>query len=162
MKIAINSSPAEVAGVRMECALDGITTVSTRISPAAWVTGICGPPKGHPLPRVTSIRIPSIVASEAGKAQSVDVLVRKIGQVAEPGLRIVQSQRIQGGDLHSSNSRALHLLKLSLDLRFGDCGTEPPPAHHDAAVVGRMRERLFELSQTRVLLGKARRNLKEK
>ena len=145
----------------MECVLDGIATVSTRISPAAWVTGICGPPKGHPLPRVTSIRIPSLVASEAAKRRASMYSSDRYGKLRKP-VEDHPSQRIQGGDLHSSNSRGLHLLKLSLDLRFCDRGTEPPPAHHDAAVVGRMGERLFKLSQTRGFLGKARRNLKEK
>ena len=94
-----------------------------------------------------------------GKAQRIDVFIREIGQISETGLKVVQRLRIQGGDLHASYAGRLHLFKFPLDFGFRDRGAEPPPAHHDAAVIGRMREGLRELGRGRIGLAKARRKV---
>jgi len=75
------------------------------------------------------------------------MLVREVAQIAETGFGIVQGQRIQRGDLHASDARRLHLFEFLLDLRLGDRRAEPPPAHHDAAVIRRMRERICQAGQ---------------
>src|SRR5207302_430020 len=74
----------------------------------------------------------------------------------EPGMGIIQSQRIQGSDLHASNACCFHLFEFPPDFCFCDSRPEPPPAHHDPAVIRRVCERLFQPDQTRIRLRKTR------
>jgi hypothetical protein len=94
-----------------------------------------------------------------GKAEVIDVFVGKIRQIAKAGLRIIEGQRIQGGDLDASDASRLHLLEFFLDFRLRDGWTKPPPAHHDPAVIRRMRERLSQVREIGVNLCLARWNL---
>ena len=57
--ISLNCSPCEIEGSGTECAPSGTGVEPKRRWPAAWFTPVCGPPKGHPLPSVTSTRSPS-------------------------------------------------------------------------------------------------------
>jgi len=92
-----------------------------------------------------------------GEMQSFDVWIGEIRQISEPGLRIVERKRVQRGDFHSADTRRLHLFEFALDLGFGDRRTKPPPAHHDAGTIGRMRKRLAQTAQIDLRLGKSTR-----
>jgi len=65
--MATTCSPVEMSGAAIESAPCGIVIVSTRNCPAAWTTGICGPPNGQPLPKVMSTRKPKFLAVAAAK-----------------------------------------------------------------------------------------------
>src|SRR5437762_9566905 len=57
-------------GTASEWAPGGTVVVTIRSAPAACVMGMCGPPKGQPLPSVTSMRRPSLRVSSAAKRRS--------------------------------------------------------------------------------------------
>ena len=62
--------------------------------------------------------------------------------IAEAGFRIIKREGVESGYLHASDSRGFHLFEFPPDFRLRNCRTEPPPTHHEAAVVGRVREGL--------------------
>ena len=71
------------------------------------------------------------------------------GRFLMPVCGVVQGQRVDGLDLEAADAALLHHPHLALDLRLRDRGPEPPPAHHDPAVVRRLREELPEVDQRR-------------
>ena len=83
---------------------------------------------------------PELVRLLRGEAQVVEELVGQIRKVAETALGIVESQRISRLHLESADAAFFHGAHLALQFRLGHRGTEPPPAHHHAGIVGRPLE----------------------
>ena len=75
-----------------------------------------------------------------GKANRFDVFVGEKWQIVEASSRVIERKRVQGGDLDSTNAFRLHLFELSLQFGLRDCRAKPPPAHHNPAVIWRIRE----------------------
>src|SRR5262249_15896652 len=75
-----------------------------------------------------------------GEAQGLDELIREKRQDPDSLLRILQHQGIDGLHLKAPDAAFLHHAQLPLELRLGYRGSKPPPAHHDARVVGRVYE----------------------
>src|SRR6202021_2257689 len=71
----------------------------------------------------------------------------------EAGPGVIERKRIESSDLDSTNACGLHLFQFLLQLGLRDCGTKPPPAHHDSTVVRRVRKCLFQRGQVIFLLG---------
>ena len=72
-----------------------------------------------------------------GEVQGIDEPIGEEGEVLDAALRVVERERIDGLDLEASDPAFLHELHLPLELRLRHRRPEPPPSHHDAAVVGR-------------------------
>jgi hypothetical protein len=68
------------------------------------------------------------------------VFVRKKSLIAEANLRIIRRVRVERGDLYSTNAFCPHFFQLALQVGLGDCGTKPPPSHHDSAVIRWIRK----------------------
>ena len=66
---------------------------------------------------------------------------------------VVQSERIDGLHFETSDAAFLHRAHLAFELRLGDGGAEPPPAHHDFAVFGRLLECPLQARQVTGLIG---------
>jgi hypothetical protein len=84
------------------------------------------------------------------EAEHVEKLVRKIPDVVESGFGVVQRHRVDRLHLGAAHSAGLHGAQLALDLSLGDARSEPPPAHHDAGIVGRVFERPPESFHVRI------------
>ncbi len=80
-----------------------------------------------------------------GEAKGADEVVRQVRKVAQPFVWIVEHDRIDRLDFDAADAARFHQPQLSLELRLGDRRAEPPPAHHDAAVGRRRRERSREI-----------------
>ncbi len=83
---------------------------------------------------------PQLVRLLRGEAQVVEKLIGQIRKIAETALRIVERQRISRLHLESADAAFFHGAQLALQFRLGHRGTEPPPAHHHAGIVGRLLE----------------------
>ncbi len=81
-----------------------------------------------------------MVSGLGSEAHGIQEFFREIGLVVEAGFRVVKFQRIDGLNFHAAYSCGLHDVQLACEFPMSDCGAEPPPAHHDAAVVGRFYE----------------------
>ena len=71
--------------------------------------------------------------------------------VVKTGRGLVEGERIERCNLDAANAFRLHLFQFTLQLGLGDTGTKPPPAHHDAAIVGGTGERFLEIGDVVVL-----------
>ena len=53
---------------------------------------------------------------------------------------VVERDRVDRLHFESADSAFLHELHFTFQLRFGYGRAKPPPAHHDAAIIGRIRK----------------------
>src|SRR5207249_7324179 len=74
------------------------------------------------------------------KAQIIDKFIGEIGKVTEASRRIVEFDRVDGLNFNSSDSPFLHLAEFPGEFQFRHRRSEPPPAHQDSAIVGRIQE----------------------
>ena len=89
---------------------------------------------------------PKLSRSLGSKAECFQVFVREKGIVAKTDGGVVQRERIGRLNFHSADPAGFHESQLALQLVLGYGGTEPPPAHQDAAIVGRILKGLSEMS----------------
>src|ERR1700746_2073698 len=75
------------------------------------------------------------------------MLVREKGIVAKAGERVVKLKGVRRLNLYATDATGLHCLKLPLQLSPSNRRTEPPPVHHDSAVVRWVLERPSKISQ---------------
>src|SRR5258708_6035781 len=75
-----------------------------------------------------------------GESQRVQKLIGEIRRISKPVLGVVERQGIYGLHFKSADAAFLHEAHFTLELRFGNSGAEPPPAHHDSRVVRRIFE----------------------
>ena len=75
-----------------------------------------------------------------GETHGVEKAVREIRQVHQAARRVVERQRIHRLDLDAANTAFLHGAQLAFQLGLFHRRAEPPPAHHDPAVIRRVRE----------------------
>jgi hypothetical protein len=83
----------------------------------------------------------------AGEAQGGEEVVREVRQVADAVGGVVELQGVNGLHLEAADAAFLHDAHLALELRCGDGRTEPPPADHDAGIVGGMLEIAAEVCE---------------
>src|SRR6185295_5638707 len=74
------------------------------------------------------------------ESQSINEPVREKRQGLDSLLRIVQHQRINRLYFKAADAAFFHRPHLTLEFSFVYRRSEPPPAHHDARVVGRTHE----------------------
>jgi hypothetical protein len=122
----IASSPRSMKDARAAVALGSTGWDSTRSFPAASVTGMCGPPQGQPsrLPR--------------REGQCLQMFRGQKGRIPKARRGVVEGQRIEVCDFHAADSGRLHLFQFTRQFGPGCGGSKPPPAHHDAARIGRI------------------------
>jgi hypothetical protein len=89
---------------------------------------------------------PELARFPCRKPNEVEILGRQVAVVADSMRRIVHGHGIDRCDLETADAPFFHAAHLVFDLLAGDGGPEPPPAHHDAAVVGGRPEGLLERS----------------
>ena len=77
------------------------------------------------------------------ESQHVQKFLRQIRVV------VLERQRIHRLHLEPSDARGFHLTHFALDFRFGLRWAEPPPAHHDARIIRRMRKRGAQIGHRR-------------
>ena len=73
---------------------------------------------------------------------------------------IVEFQRIGRLNFDAADSGIPHELEFSLQLLFRHGGAEPPPTHHDPAIVRRVLKRLPEITYGTSSTSGLRRNLR--
>src|SRR5215831_973790 len=88
---------------------------------------------------------PELIRLFCDEPQVIDKLVREKRQILDSGSGVVERKRIYRLYLKAADTRSLHLEHLAFEFRFGHSGAKPPPAHHDAARVGRGLEEVREL-----------------
>jgi hypothetical protein len=79
------------------------------------------------------------------KAQRVQVFVGEKREVSDPFRLIIKSEGINRLHFKPADAAFLHQAHLAFELRFGNCWSKPPPAHHDTRVVRRLLKGLLEL-----------------
>ena len=78
----------------------------------------------------------SELASPARRERdAIEELGRQVRVIVKAARGVVDGQRINGGDLEAADAAVLHAAHFRVELLAGRRGTEPPPPHHDAAVV---------------------------
>ncbi len=82
---------------------------------------------------------PEFAAFFIRELERVDELVGKERHIA------VEFERVDGLDFDSTHTARFHEPEFALDIGLRDGRSEPPPAHHDAAVVGRGLEGLVQV-----------------
>ncbi len=105
-----------------------------------------GPPVGPPAAERQVHPQPQLPSLDGSEPEGLDELVREEGKVLDARGRVVESDRVDGLDLETADPALLHEAHLALQLRLRHRRPEPPPAHHDAAVVGRVLERPAQLA----------------
>ena len=60
------------------------------------------------------------------------------GRIPKARRGVVEGQRIEVCDFHAADSGRLHLFQFTRQFGPGCGGSKPPPAHHDAARIGRI------------------------
>ena len=96
---------------------------------------------------------PELSRRPRGKSNVVEKFRREIREVADAARRIVGRHGVDRRNFESADATILHAAHFRRNLLAGDRRPEPPPAHHDAAVCGRIAKRLFELRAVAGLLG---------
>ena len=97
---------------------------------------------------------PQLARFVVGETHGIEKAIRKIRQVDQSARRVVERHRIHRLDFHAANAAVLHGAQLAFELGFLDRRAEPPPAHHDPAVIRRVRK-----GGTQIVHGVARRGL---
>ncbi len=81
----------------------------------------------------------------AGEAHDVEKLVGHVGEVLEGNGRVVEGERVDRLDFEAADASSFHHAHLFFEFGLGDTGAEPPPAHHDAGVIGGILKRLSQV-----------------